>query len=184
MSVDNAVSAQESREGKPRRKAGRPTKYNQKLADRICAKLAIGRSARSVLEEKGMPSMETFWRWVRENESFREQYARAKEEAADAMADDILSISDDGHNDWMLKHFGQQESWVENGEALQRSRLRVDTRKWIMAKMKPKKYGDKLDLTTDGKELPAPLFGALNATAGINQPGSDTQGSQNAGKIQ
>lgn len=113
----------------------------------------MGRSLRSVCEDPKMPSVVTVFAWLRKYEDFLNLYTRAKQEAADAMADEILDISDDGHNDWMERRYGQDKVWVENGEAINRSRLRVDTRKWIMAKMKPKKYGDKLDLTSDGKRL-------------------------------
>lgn len=94
-----------------------------------------------------------------------QQYTRAKEESADAMADEILDIADDGSNDYMTVTYGEEEREVINHEALQRSKLRVDTRKFLMAKMKPKRYGDKLDLTTDGKELPAPIFGGMSVSA-------------------
>lgn len=85
-------------------------------------------------------------RWLGVNETFRDQYARAREMQADALFDDILSIADDGRNDWMLKNFGEDTRWVENGEALRRSALRVDARKWMAGKLKPKQYGEKIDL--------------------------------------
>lgn len=115
---------------------------------------------RTVCASEEMPAMSSVFKWLRENKSFSEQYARAKQESTDAMAEEILDISDNGANDWMEKHFGEQEAWVTNGEALQRSKLRVDTRKWLMAKMKPKKYGDKIDVTSDNK--PIPLLHALH----------------------
>ncbi len=74
------------------------------------------------------------------------------------MAEDILDIADDGSNDFMTITKGDKTYEVENKEVTNRSRLRVDTRKWIMSKMKPKKYGDKLDMTTNGKDLPTPLL--------------------------
>lgn len=139
-------------------KLGRPSSYTQEIADKICEQLAIGYSIRTVCKGEDMPSVETFFRWLRSNESFREQYAHAKQEAADAMAEDLLDIADDGSNDWMEIHKKDYEGWQVNGEALQRSRLRVDTRKFLMAKMKPKKYGEKLDITSDGKALPTPII--------------------------
>lgn len=142
-----------------KRKTGRPTKFSQALADQICEQLAMGVSMRTVASDPAMPAMSTLFKWLREHESFSEQYTRAKQESADAMAEDLLDIADDGTNDWMEIHRGDYTSWTTNGEALQRSRLRVDTRKWLMAKMKPKKYGDKLDVTSDGKALPAPILG-------------------------
>lgn len=136
---------------------GRPTIYNQKLISKICAELAQGNSLRTVCSSDEMPSLDTVFKWIHKYPKFAEQYARAKQESADAMAEEILDISDDGSNDWMEKHYGDQTEWQTNGEALQRSRLRVDTRKWLMAKMKPKKYGDKLDVTSDGEKLPTPI---------------------------
>jgi hypothetical protein len=75
------------------------------------------------------------------------------------MAEDILDISDDGTNDYMETDDGKLQY---NGDSVQRAKLRVDTRKWLMAKMKPKVYGDKLDMTTNGKDLPTPLLGGLS----------------------
>lgn len=132
---------------------GRPTTYSQKLADEICEQLALGDSLRTVCKEDKMPSLATIFNWFRKYPEFLEQYARAKQESADFMAEEILDISDNGVNDWMEKHYGEETTWVTNGEALQRSRLRVDTRKWLMSKMKPKKYGEKMDVTSDGKAI-------------------------------
>lgn len=75
------------------------------------------------------------------------------------MAEDILDIADDGTNDYMMRERPDGTEYeLVNSEHIQRSRLRVDTRKWLMAKMKPKKYGEKLDLTTKGDKLPAPIL--------------------------
>lgn len=134
--------------------AGRPTDYSQELADKICEQLASGDSMRTVAKSDGMPAMATMFRWLREKPEFREQYAKAKEEAADAYAEEMMDIADDASNDWMVRHGkDDQESWQLNGEHVQRSRLRIDTRKWIASKLKPKKYGDKIDMTSDGEKL-------------------------------
>lgn len=139
-------------------KVGRPTTYSTDVTDAICEQLALGRSMRTVCEAENMPAMSTVFKWLREHKEFSEQYARAKEESADAMSEEILDISDDGTNDWIERERPDGSTFTAlNSEAVQRSRLRVDTRKWIMAKMKPKKYGEKLDLTTNGKDLPTPL---------------------------
>lgn len=69
------------------------------------------------------------------------------------MAEDILDIADDGSNDLMTIQKGSVTYEVENKEVTNRSRLRVDTRKWLMSKMKPKKYGEKMDVTSDGEAL-------------------------------
>ncbi len=131
---------------------GRPSEFTQEMADRICAELADGMSLRTVCNSDGMPDKKTVFRWLRTNDTFRAQYARAKEESADALADEMMDIADDGSNDWMEVHQRGNVGWVENGEAMQRSRLRVDTRKWIASKLKPKKYGDKIDATLSGPD--------------------------------
>ena len=144
---------------------GRPSEYTQEAADAICELLTLGWSLKRVIEKGkdepgyeniGFPSIATVYKWMRENEDFLKNYARAKQEAADAMAEELLDISDDGKNDWMEiwdKEGQNIVGWKVNGEAVMRSKLRVDTRKWIMAKMKPKRYGEKLDLTSGGDKI-------------------------------
>jgi hypothetical protein len=96
-----------------------------------------------------MPDASTIFRWLRTKLEFREQYARAKEESADAFVEEMVDIADDGSNDFMeeLDDEGKTKGWRENGEAIQRSKLRVETRKWVASKLKAKKYGDKVDHT-------------------------------------
>ena len=137
--------------GKPN---GRPSKYSQELADRICAELAQGYSLRTVCAGDDMPSVKTIFNWFRTYPEFLQQYTRAKEESADAMADEVLDIADNAENDWMVVNRKDgSEAWQLNGEHVQRSRLRIETRKWLMAKMKPKKYGEKLDVESGGQPL-------------------------------
>lgn len=73
-----------------------------------------------------------------------DQYARAKEVQSEHMAEEILAIADDGQNDWMERNGAESAGWAVNGEHIQRSRLRVDSRKWLMSKLAPKKYGDRV----------------------------------------
>lgn len=128
---------------------GRPSKYTPELADRICSQLASGDSLRTVCKDDSMPCVASVFNWLRTYPEFLAQYTRAKEEAADAFVEEMLDISDDGRNDWMEKlgKDGEPIGWQLNGEHVNRSRLRVDTRKWIASKLKPKKYGDKVALT-------------------------------------
>ncbi len=133
----------------------RPSGYTAELADAICARLADGESLRSVCRDESMPCKQTVFSWMRLHPEFLDQYARAKEESADTHADDLLEIADDARNDWMSRNHGEDDpGWVANGEHIQRSRLRVDTRKWIASKLKPKKYGDKLGIG-GADDLPA-----------------------------
>lgn len=131
---------------------GRPTLYTQELADQICERLANGESMRSVCRDDKMPCMTSVFKWLREKAEFAQQYARAKEESADALFEELLDIADNGTNDWMETQGkdGENIGWKLNGEAMQRSRLRVDTRKWALSKLKPKKYGERIETHHSG----------------------------------
>jgi hypothetical protein len=131
---------------------GRPSKYSNAMADRICERLVNGESLRAICRDGKMPDASNVFRWLRAKPSFREQYARAKEEQADTLADDILDIADNAENDWMASNAPGNKGWTINGEAVQRSKLRIDARKWLAGKMKPKKYGDRVDLNHESED--------------------------------
>lgn len=133
-----------------RRPVGRPCGYTAELADQICAELAEGKSLRSICKAESMPCVTTVFSWMRKHPEFLKQYARAKEESADYLAEETLEIADDGTNDWITTNDPENPGYRANGEHIARSRLRVDTRKWIASKLKPKKYGDKLDIAHSG----------------------------------
>lgn len=122
--------------------------YTEEMADVICDRIANGESLKAICEKEDMPSKSTVFKWLSENTAFSDKYARAREAQADALFDDILSIADDGRNDWMERKDAEEENvgWRENGEALRRSQLRIDARKWMAGKLRPKKYGEKLDI--------------------------------------
>lgn len=113
------------------------------MGERICNMLAEGWTLNQICEEVGFPKKTTVLRWLRRKEldEFRCQYARAREDQADHWADELIDIADDGRNDWMTIKRGGEDVEVPNPEVLQRSRLRVDTRKFLMSVCKPKKYG-------------------------------------------
>lgn len=96
-----------------------------------------------------MPSQPTVFKWLGQQEDFAKQYARAREAQADALADEIVDISDDGSRDYFKDSDGQI---VVNHDHIARSRLRVDARKWIASKLKPKKYGEKLSTELTGAD--------------------------------
>lgn len=121
--------------------------YTDDIADAICDRLVSGESLRSICRDPKMPNPAMVFRWLADERyaSFRDQYERAREVQADTLADELLDIADDGTNDWMERQSKEGESggYEINGEHIARSRLRVDTRKWIASKLKPKKYGDR-----------------------------------------
>jgi len=125
---------------------GRKTAFNQETADKICERIANGESVRKICKDKAMPAQSTIFKWLVDNANFSEQYTRAREAQADLIFEEMFEIADDGSNDWM-----DREGKVElNSEHIQRSRLRIDARKWMLSKMAPKKYGDKVSLDHSG----------------------------------
>lgn len=125
------------------------------ILDIICEDIINGASLRKAISKHKPLKATTFFKWLRDDEIKREQYARATIERAELMFEDMFDIADDGTNDWMEKFNDKGEStgWAVNGENIQRSRVRIDTRKWALSKMMPKKYGEKLDVTTDGQPI-------------------------------
>ena len=124
-------------------KRGRPTDYTKDMADKICEKIANGRSLRSICAEDGVPPMKTIYRWLEANEEFRHQYARAREKQADYFVEEIIEIAD---------------SAVAESAAVSNAKLQIDARKWAASKIAPKKYGDKTELdvkSSDGSMRPS-----------------------------
>lgn len=112
----------------------------------ILDRIAAGESVRAIARDPAMPAMSSIFKELSNNPAFAEQYARACEIRADAMFEEMFEIADDGRNDWMeFNGEGDGNSgWRVNGEHVQRSKLRLDTRKWALARMNPKKYGDRV----------------------------------------
>lgn len=136
------------------------SEYTPEIGIEICNQLAEGLSLRTVCTGEGMPDKRTVFNWLRKYPEFKAAYDIAKQEASDALVEEIQDIADDGRNDYMASLDPDNPGYKLNGEAINRSRLRVDTRKWIASKMKPKKYGDKLELAGDPK---APLSVMIQA---------------------
>lgn len=127
------------------------TLYTPELGDKICARLADGESLRTICKDPDMPCKSTVFTWLRTIPEFRANYGVAKVECADAYIEEIIDIADDGTNDWMVANGKAGElAYKLNGEHIQRSRVRIDTRKWIASKMNPKKYGEKVEATMLG----------------------------------
>jgi len=94
-----------------------------------------------------MPAVSSVYLWMGKHKEFSEAYARARDDQADTLADQIIEIADDGTNDTYVSENG---TVLTNQDVVQRSRLRVDARKWIAAKLKPKKYGDRVEHALSG----------------------------------
>lgn len=116
----------------------------ESIFDKILLKIELGQSIRSILREDGMPDTSTFYRWIESDEQKAKRYARACEYRADAIFDEIIEIADDSSGDLKVNDKGDEYC---DTEFVQRSRLKVDARKWIVSKLHPKKYGDKQETT-------------------------------------
>lgn len=140
------------------KKNGRPTSFTEELGKEICRRIAEGESIRTIVKEEEMPCASTIFNWLLDEDKkrFLEQYETARNIQAEVMFEELLEIADDGSNDWMQRENKDGSTYESlNTEAIGRSRLRVDTRKWYLSKVLPKKFGEKseLDLTSKGDKL-------------------------------
>ena len=127
---------------------GRPSSYTSEFAELILSELAEGKSLRRICaDHDALPSQKTVREWIAKDiDGFRDKYASAKEEMLEAWADEIVEISDESNRDTVLTESGEHP----DNEWISRSKLRVDTRKWLLSKLMPKKYGDKIETQHSG----------------------------------
>ena len=118
----------------------------------ICDWIAAGKTLREYCRQEGKPSYGLVYDWMERDEDFNSRFARARESGEDVIAQECLAIADDGTNDWN-EYFDKEGAvlgWKLNGEHVQRSKLRVDTRLKLLSKWNPKKYGDKVEQYISG----------------------------------
>lgn len=120
-----------------KKKNGRPTIFTKKLAESICFQISQGISMRKLCKPKTMPTPSTIFYWLLDDDKkeFLEQYKGACDMRADLMFEELLEIAD------------------SKDKNVIRARLRIDTRKWYLSKIMPKKYGEKLDVMSGGKPI-------------------------------
>ena len=135
-------------------KLGRPEACTPEI---IIYRVMEGESLRSISFDPDMPSRSTIHKALSEDDAFSDKYARACEIRADLIFDEMFEIADDGSNDWMEITVGEHTKEVVNHEHVSRSKLRIDTRKWALARMSPRKYGEKLDLNHGGQGVKNPI---------------------------
>lgn len=143
-------------------KTGRPSLYSIEVCQKICLLISTSSHGLNKIckDNDDLPEIATVYNWLNDEskKAFLDMYVRAREEQADYLADEILEIADDSKNDTITKvGQGGKEYEAENTEWVNRSKLRVESRKWIAAKLKPRKYGDKIDLTTNGDKISTSL---------------------------
>ncbi len=138
----------------------RPIEWTEELKQNaiseIIERISEGESVRSILNKnrENLPSNRLFLQWVSENEELSKQYEYAMELRSHLLFDEIIEIADDDQNDYIEQTLPSGDIIEKvNSEHIQRSRLRVDARKWVLSKMNPKKYGEKLDLDMNSKQV-------------------------------
>lgn len=124
-------------------------KQIEDIFNEVCERIENKEALRTILKEDNMPSTQTFYRWIDSNEDKSKQYARACQMRADAIFDEMIDIADDQEEDVIT--IGGKE--CTNHNVINRARLRIDTRKWMLSKLNPKKYGDKVDVTSDNEKM-------------------------------
>lgn len=116
-------------------KVGRPTLYSLETADVILERLANGESMVQICASDEMPGLRTVMRWAKDNDDFGTEYAQAREAQAEVMDDKILTAADGAKAD------------------PQAARVQIDAYKWRAAKLAPKRYGEKIDVTSGGDKI-------------------------------
>jgi hypothetical protein len=133
---------------------GRNTKYTEAMATEICERLAGGESLRSICNDENMPDERRVREWASDpTHPISPRYARAREVGYMLMADELLEISD-------------SKTGEDDAATVQRDRLRVDTRKWLLSKMLPKVFGEKI--TNE-------VTGSLTVRETVDKPPTETR---------
>lgn len=126
----------------PAQLGGRPTTYTPDLGATICERIMEGESLTTICAGEDLPSKGQVLRWLAQQPEFRVLYRQARLMACELLADELIGIADDALGDFVLNAAGLP---VFDGQHVQRSRLRVDTRKWLLTKMLPRAYGARIE---------------------------------------
>lgn len=126
-------------------KTGGRDKYGEEVKQAILGRIAYGEGLNTICQSKDMPAESTVRAWVIDDEDFGAKYARARDIGMDALADRMRVTA--------------KNAMGLPPEGVSAAKLAIDTDKWYLSKIAPKKYGDKLDLTSKGEHIAAPIVG-------------------------
>jgi hypothetical protein len=128
------------------------SKYTQEIADEICERISEGEPLREICRDDHTPSWRAVYDWINNNKDFASRIARARELGFDAIAEECLNISDNQEEGvkTVTDHNGTK---VETADMIAHRKLKIETRLKLLSKWNPKKYGDKMDVTTDGEKI-------------------------------
>ncbi len=172
---ERGMAMAETRTETPKRKGanakkvgGRPERYTLELAAEICERIANGETLMCICEDPHIPTRPTVTRWLTDETqtAFLERYALARELQADNWADELVKIADDASSDWIKRANGVGgEAPTLNHEHIQRSKIRIETRQWLIERLNPKKYGRKTELKHDASDAFLRLWQAIGGGA-------------------
>lgn len=140
------AAAKPAAQPKAHRRPGAPSTFTPALGDEICQRMAEGETLTEICRSEGMPAFASVHRWADRHAEFGEAFARAREAQAHRWAEEVIEISDDSRNDWITRQTERGEEIMVNHEHISRSKLRVDSRKWLLAKVLPRIYGEKVEV--------------------------------------
>ncbi len=121
------------------KRIGRPSTYRPERVAPILDRIAAGETLSKICAEPGQPNLWTVYEWLRQDESFARAYARAQDSRADTLADQIADLADEAMR-------------ATTPEEIQAYKLRVDARKWCAAKLKPRRYGERVQTELTGAD--------------------------------
>ena len=136
-------------------KVGRPSRYSEDVMDELCERLSKGEPMAAICRDEHMPAVPTINLWRSKDPAIDSRVARARDDGFDALALDCLNIADDNGRDLRVLANG---SVVTDSDVVQRSKLRIETRLKLLACWDPKRYGNKVDVTSGGNPVPAPMI--------------------------
>ena len=150
-------------------------KYTDAIARKICERIMMKESLESICSDPRMPTKKAVIRWLADPRfsDFREMYYYARRVQAEMFIDEIIDIADSAEKDWKptYNRHGEQNGWKPDNEAIQRSRVRIDTRKWIAVHLVPKIYGDHVEVNHGiSGDLAALIKSASNQHTGLPEP--------------
>ena len=151
--------------------AGRPSSYDPVIAADICATISIkSDSLRAICDsDDRFPDVNTFYRWMLSHEELRELYAHAKDSQLQILADEIQPIADTPQMGEIITMRGEERE-VKMCDMLEHRKLRIEARKWLLAKLAPKKYGDRVQ-----NEHSGPDGGAIQIVSTVPRPPKDRE---------
>lgn len=159
---------------------GRPSTYSEKVSQELCDRLIQGKSITAVCDCEDMPAITTVFRWLQDNETFREKYSRARDLQADVFAAQTIDIADEALIGVKTVNSVKDGLKTYTGDNTERSRLMIESRKWTAAKIAPLRYGERIQtqmLDEHGKPARSRVIvivdGAPGEVRGVGLPSGD-----------